>query len=146
MSDIADVQTRDDPPTIADEAYVAQTEGEPTGSPSVTPKRGRGILKRVGLTLLTLVAVVIVAAFLLFNFGGMERPTPEVRAQYDALVASGKASPVPAAGFHLPIPGCKCHSSDPVQQMKHAGLAIKDCSKCHGGGADPEAQAASAGY
>jgi hypothetical protein len=104
----------------------------------------RTILKRIGLTLLSVVLLVVVLGVLAYEFGSMETPTPEVRAQYAALVASGAAPPAPATGFHIPIPGCRCHGTDPVQQVQHAGYTIRQCSACHRRGGPSQASAASA--
>lgn len=103
------------------------------------PRRGRRILKRVGITLLTLIAVVIVLALVAYDFGSMEPPSADMRAQYAALASAGKVTPVPPGGLHLPIPGCRCHSTDPVQQVQHASYTMRECSRCHGGGAATQA-------
>ncbi|HEY3317731.1 MAG TPA: hypothetical protein VGK50_04850 [Coriobacteriia bacterium] len=93
----------------------------------------RRVLRRIGLTLLALLGLLVVLALGAYQFGSMEPPSAEVRARYDALVAAGKAPPAPN-GFHVPIPGCRCHSSDPVLQVQHATIPIRQCSSCHGGG------------
>jgi hypothetical protein len=119
------------------------TEYDETYEPAeeeVPRKRGR-ILKRIGLTLLAIVGLLAVTAAVLYNFGSMETPSPEMRAQYQTLVAEGKASAVQPAGFHVPIPGCKCHSDDPVLTMQHEGRKIRECSSCHGGAGPEQAQA-----
>jgi hypothetical protein len=103
------------------------------------------LLKRVALTLLALLALVVVLGLAAYEFGTMESPTPEVRAQYAALVASGRAAAAPSAGFHIPIPGCRCHSTDPVSQVQHAGYKIRECSRCHGADAQSQAAAPAAG-
>jgi hypothetical protein len=84
------------------------------------------VLKGIGGTLLVLVVLVV----LLYNFGSMQSPSSEVRQAYAAGVATGK---VPAIGqsFHIPIPGCVCHSPDPVLQMQHESRHVKDCAGCH---------------
>jgi hypothetical protein len=93
------------------------------------------MLKRIGLTLLALVVLLVALALVAYNFGSMEPPSAEARAQYAALVAAGKVPAAPSGGFHVPIPGCRCHSNDPVLQVQHESIHIKDCSRCHGGGA-----------
>jgi hypothetical protein len=108
--------------------------------------RKRSLLKRIALTLLTIVGVLVVAGVMLYEFGSMERPSPQMRTQYEALVASGQAPRLPRPGFHLPIPGCKCHSTDPALTMQHEGYRIRDCGSCHGGAAQAQAQATSPAY
>lgn len=103
--------------------------------------RGKRIAKRIALTLLVLVLGLVAVAFVAYNYGSMEPPTAEMRAQYDAFVTAGDVQPAPAAGFHVPIPGCRCHSSEPVQQVQHAGYRMRECSRCHGGGAQAQAVA-----
>ncbi|MDO8963582.1 MAG: hypothetical protein Q7W30_03720 [Coriobacteriia bacterium] len=94
------------------------------------PARGwrlaRRILAVTGAVLLVLAAV----ALLLYNYGSMEAPGPQVRAAYAQALAAGQAPPVEQA-FHIPIPGCRCHSADPVQQMLHEARPLKDCMTCH---------------
>lgn len=138
MSDIARDHSRDDSPPIADgPADVVHAEEEERSSSSVPANRGKRILKRIGLTLLVLVVLVAALALVAYNFGSMEPPSAEARSQYAALVSAGKVPPAPAGGFHVPIPGCRCHSNDPVLQVQHESIPIKDCSRCHGGGAAP---------
>jgi hypothetical protein len=77
-------------------------------------------------------AVLFFAAVMLYRFGSMWTPAPEVRAQYEQLVAAGQAAQVPTR-FHIPIPGCVCHSDDPVLTMQHSNRRISECSGCHAG-------------
>jgi hypothetical protein len=72
-----------------------------------------------------------VAGVLLYNFGGMSgSAVPGVLAQYDQLVASGQA-PAIQKRFVIPIPGCQCHSKDPVLTAQHTRRHMNECSKCH---------------
>jgi len=82
-----------------------------------------------GITL----AVLVIAAFALYRYGSMWVPSQEVRAEYEQLVASGQAEQIEAR-FHIPIPGCVCHSDDPVRTMEHSTRRISECMECHGGG------------
>ena len=111
-------------PTAADEASARDAACVPSGP------RWKRVMKRVfigiGITLIVLVAV----AALLYNFGGMWVRTPEMKASFDELVASGQAEPVKYR-FTIPVPGCTCHSDDPVLQAKHSVRHVKDCMKCH---------------
>jgi len=82
----------------------------------------------IGIT----VAVLVVAAFALYRYGSMAVPSQEVRAEYAQLVAAGQAEPIEGR-FHIPIPGCVCHSDDPVLTMQHSTRRISECMGCHGG-------------
>lgn len=92
--------------------------------------RWKRVVKRIALGFAATVAVLAVVAVLLYSFGGMERPAPKYRTAYDQLVAQGQATPVEGR-FVIPIPGCRCHSSDPVAQVGHSTYRIKDCTRCH---------------
>ena len=91
-------------------------------------------LKNALIGLGVTVAVLAAVAATLYFFGGMETPPPEVRAAYQQLRAAGRAPAVTPARFHIPIPGCRCHSTDPVLTMQHAGRTIAQCSSCHSRG------------
>lgn len=82
------------------------------------------------------VAVALIAALAtgLYFFGTMESPSAEIRTACQQAYAAGLAPAVTAPGFHIPIPGCRCHSSDPVLTMQHAGRTISRCSSCHNRG------------
>jgi hypothetical protein len=78
----------------------------------------------------TLVFLVF-AAFMLYNFGGMWGSVyPELGPQYEQLVASGQA-PALRKRFVIPIPGCQCHSTDPVLTAQHSKRHMNECGKCH---------------
>jgi hypothetical protein len=79
------------------------------------------------------VAVLVALATVLYFFGSMETPSAEMRAAYEGLRADGRAPALAPAGFHIPVPGCRCHSADPVLTMQHEGRTISGCSSCHGG-------------
>lgn len=66
----------------------------------------------------------------LYSFGGMWVRTPEMRQAYDRLVDTGQA-PALQPAFVVPIPGCVCHSDDPVLQAQHSVRRIRDCGECH---------------
>jgi hypothetical protein len=76
------------------------------------------------------VAVLFFLAAVLYRFGSMWVPSSEVQSEYNRLVASGAAEPLDAR-FHVPIPGCVCHSDDPVLTMQHSNRRISECSGCH---------------
>ena len=78
-----------------------------------------------------LLAFLVFAAFMLYNFGGMSGSAyPEMRPQYEQMVASGQAPPL-RKRFVIPIPGCQCHSTDPVLTAQHSRRHMNECGKCH---------------
>ena len=89
-------------------------------------RAGKKVLIGVGVTLLAL----LVVAGPLYSFGGMQPPATDVRAAYAAEVAAGR-QPAVGARFTIPIPGCVCHTPDPVLQMRHATRRISECGGCH---------------
>ncbi len=116
-------QEQQEPLPVGDAEAAASQVGPPG-------PRWKRVVKRVALGFAATVAVLAVVAALLYSFGGMERPAPEYRTAYDQLVAQGQATPVEVR-FVIPIPGCRCHSSDPVAQVEHSTYRIKDCTRCH---------------
>ncbi|MBI5231861.1 MAG: hypothetical protein HY876_06825 [Coriobacteriales bacterium] len=95
----------------------------------------KGTLIGVGVT----IVLLVVTGVLLYNFGSMWLPDPQMKAEYGQLVAAGQA-PAIEKRFTIPIPGCKCHSKDPVQTMQHTTYRISECNSCHGGGATMSAR------
>jgi hypothetical protein len=67
-----------------------------------------------------------------FAFGSMWVPSAENRAAYEQLRVAGQA-PEYDRQFHIPIPGCVCHSDNPVTVMQHSNRRINQCNGCHGG-------------
>lgn len=99
--------------------------------PKASGVRWKRIVKRVLIGFAALIALLVVAGVLLYNFGGMSGSVhPELFKQYDALVAAGQAQPIQKR-FVIPIPGCTCHSTDPVLTAQHSVRHMRDCSKCH---------------
>jgi len=78
----------------------------------------------------TSVAVLAIVAALLYLYGGMQPPSAEARAVYAAEVAAGRQPPLDAR-FVIPIPGCICHSDDPVLQAQHSVRRMVGCGECH---------------
>ena len=80
----------------------------------------------------SLVALLVVAAVLLYNFGGMSgSAVPGMcSSSTTQLVASGQA-PAIEKRFVIPIPGCQCHSKDPVLTAQHTRRHMNECGKCH---------------
>ena len=88
-------------------------------------------LKRIGITLGVVAVLLAVLGIALYNFGGMSgSAVPGVLSQYDQLVASRQA-PAVQKRFVIPIPGCRCHSTDPVLTAQHASRHMNECYKCH---------------
>ncbi|MCX8007608.1 MAG: hypothetical protein N3B11_05780 [Coriobacteriia bacterium] len=75
-------------------------------------------------------AALVTTGVVLYAYGGMWVRTPTMRASYAAMVARGEQPPLPAR-FVVPIPGCVCHSDDPVLQAQHSRRRIRECSSCH---------------
>ena len=89
------------------------------------------MLRRLLKALAVTVAVVLVAGVLLFAFGGMWPPSAEARAAYAVEVAAGR-QPAVQGRFTIPVPGCVCHSGDPVLQLQHSTRRMSECGGCHG--------------
>lgn len=87
-------------------------------------------LKRIAIAFGVVIVALVVLGFMLYNFGGMWLPRPELKAQYAQLVANG-TQPAVQGRFTIPIPGCVCHSNDPVLTMQHTTRHINECSQCH---------------
>ena len=90
----------------------------------------RAFLRDFGRGFAITIAVIVLLVGVLYLFGGMWTPSSEIRAEYDALVAAGEAEAIPWR-FTIPVPGCVCHSDDPVLTMEHAGRRIRECNSCH---------------
>ena len=89
------------------------------------------ILKGVAITIASLVVLGVAGGFLLYNYGGMSGSAiPGVLEQYDGMVVAGQA-PALQKRFVIPIPGCQCHSNDPVLTAQHARRHMNECGKCH---------------
>jgi hypothetical protein len=86
----------------------------------------RKVLIRVGIG----VALLAVAGGALYAFGGEQTPPAAVRTAYAAEVAAGRQPALPGR-FVIPIPGCVCHSGDPVLQMQHSTRRMSECGSCH---------------
>jgi hypothetical protein len=91
------------------------------------------MLKRLSIGIGVALAVLLLAAVALYSFGGMWPPSGEARAAYAAEVAAGRQPALPGR-FTIPIPGCVCHSSDPVAIMQHSTRRIGECAGCHSRG------------
>ena len=95
------------------------------------PVRWKRVVKRIAIAIGSLLAFLVVAGVLVYNFGGMSGSVhPELLTQYDQLVASGQAAPIQKR-FVIPIPGCTCHSTDPTLTALHSRRHMNECGKCH---------------
>jgi hypothetical protein len=83
-------------------------------------------LVRIGVA----VAILLAIAGALYAFGGEQAPSAQARSAYAAEVAAGR-QPALQARFVVPIPGCVCHSNDPVLQMRHSVYRMSECGGCH---------------
>ena len=100
-------------------------------TPKPTPPRWKRIVKRILIGFGVTVATLIVLGLLLYNFGGMSGSVyPDMTPRFEAMVAADQAQPVQAR-FVIPIPGCQCHSTDPVLTAQHARRHMNECGKCH---------------
>ena len=97
---------------------------------TAAPSRGRRIVRRVLLGIGWTVAGLVALSIVLYLFGGMWVRTPEMKQAYSDLVASGQ-QPALKGGVVVPIPGCVCHSNDPLLQAQHSTRHIRDCFSCH---------------
>jgi len=77
-------------------------------------------------------AALFLVTGVLYRFGSMWFPDPEIKARYDTLVTTGAVPDTVKQQFHIPIPGCVCHSDDPVVTMQHSTRRISQCMECHG--------------
>ena len=89
------------------------------------------VLRGLGITLASLLVILVVGGVLLYNFGGMSgSAVPGVLERYDQMVAAGQAQPIQKR-FVIPIPGCQCHSKDPSLTAQHTRRRMNECSHCH---------------
>ena len=116
-----------------DVASVADESGdvEPAAERAPSGPRWKRVLKRTAIGIGGTLVFLVFAAVMLYNFGGMSGSVyPELRPQYEQLVASGQA-PVLRKRFVIPIPGCQCHSTDAVLTAQHSTRHMNECGKCH---------------
>lgn len=102
-------------------------------TPQSAPRgpRWQRVLKPIALGIGVVVIMLVVSGVMLYNFGGPSGSVyPGMSAQYEQLVASGQAAPLHKR-FVIPIPGCQCHSKDPVLTAQHAVRHMSECGKCH---------------
>jgi len=89
------------------------------------------VLKWTAIVVGCALVFLVFAAVMLYNFGGMWGSVyPDMGPKYERLVASGDAPPL-RQRFVIPIPGCQCHSTDPVLTAQHSKRRMNECGKCH---------------
>ncbi|MBN1193371.1 MAG: hypothetical protein JXA36_06750 [Coriobacteriia bacterium] len=88
------------------------------------------IVKRIAAGLGIVVLVTIALAAAAYFFGGMWVRTPAMKEAHEELVAEGLVPEIEER-FVIPIPGCVCHSDDPVLQAEHSVRRIRECANCH---------------
>jgi hypothetical protein len=119
---------------MVDEKAIYETPAEPEVADEAEAGTSRRLWWQHALKALAVAAIVLVVlGVLLYNFGGMMPPSAKARAQYGQLQAMGAVTPIEQR-FHIPIPGCVCHSDNPVLQMEHSRRSLNQCMSCHGGG------------
>ena len=114
---------------MSDERAQLGTIARPIDGRAAGPRHM--LLRRLATGVAGVLSVVLPLAGVLFAYGGMMPPTPEANAAYAAQVAM-RGQPVVAARFTIPVPGCLCHSEDPVVQVQHSTRRFSECSRCHG--------------
>lgn len=87
-------------------------------------------IKRLLFGIFVTAAVLFFLGATLYRFGSMWTPSADTRAEYELLVSAGEA-PVLEERFHIPIPGCVCHSDDATVTMAHSNRRIGECFGCH---------------
>lgn len=97
-------------------------------------------MKKAGIIALVAVGLVLGVAAFAFAFGTPQTPVaPQAgvpTAQAPSASASAPATSDPAgekAPFAVQIPGCKCHSDDPVVVEEHSRYRMNECRSCHKG-------------
>lgn len=111
---------------------------EPGASDEIAPEAGeprrRPWWMKVLIGLSVAVLTIVVAAVMLYNFGAMGSSAndPAMKQAYEQMVAAGQTPPVQKR-FVIRIPGCTCHSTDPVQTEVHRYYRMRECMSCHGG-------------
>jgi hypothetical protein len=94
------------------------------------PLRGRRIVRRVLTWIAGIIGALVLTGLVLYTFGGPGGVTREVRTRYEELRAAGQAPEIEDR-FVIPVPGCRCHSSDPVSIVQHSERRIRECFSCH---------------
>lgn len=88
--------------------------------------------KRILFGAFVTVSVIVFLVATLYAFGGPSGSAndPQIKERYEEMVASGEIEPVEQR-FVIGIPGCRCHSDDPVLTEEHRNRRINECMGCH---------------
>ena len=115
--------------TAPDEPDTPSAE-QPVECVPVRP-RWKRVLAWIAIGIGATLVFLVFAAVMLYNFGGMwGSAVPGMDEQYEQLVVSGQAPPL-RKRFVIPIPGCQCHSTDPVLTAQHSKRHMNECGSCH---------------
>jgi hypothetical protein len=115
----------------AAEVEGSGVDAEQTSESVPVRPRWKRVLKWTAIILGGTLTFLLFVAVMLYNFGGPSGSVyPEMRPEYEQMVASGQAQPL-RNRFAIPIPGCKCHSTDPVLTAVHSKRHMNECAKCH---------------
>ena len=116
---------------VAADSDLTEVDAEQAVESAPKGPRWMRVLKWTAIGIGGTLAFLVFAAFMLYNFGGPSGSVyPEMRPQFEQMVASGQAQPL-RRRFVIPIPGCQCHSTDPVLTALHSKRRMNECSKCH---------------
>lgn len=89
---------------------------------------------------MAVVAVIAVAALVFLYVVGtpsvQAEPSPVVQNTEEAEAPSSQQAPEPdpSSPLAIQIPGCVCHSDDPVLVKEHESYRMNQCAGCHAGG------------
>ena len=123
-------ETAEEPRTDAVDSPVEGSVAEEAACAPAGP-RWKRVVKRVFIGIGVTIVSLVVLGVLVYNYGGMSgSAVPGVEDQFKQMVASGQAQPIQKR-FVIPIPGCQCHSTDPVLTAQHSRRRMTECAKCH---------------
>jgi hypothetical protein len=116
---------------MAADADEIEADAEQISECALKGPRWKRVLKRTAIGIGATLAFLVFAVVMLYNLGGPSGSVyPEMRPQFEQMVASGQAQPL-RKRFVIPIPGCQCHSTDTVLTALHSKRHMNECAKCH---------------
>lgn len=98
---------------------------------------------RILVISLSVIAVLALVVIIVFAFGTPQAPQGGAAVIAETPTDSTSAEPVregevpppdPSSPLAIEIPGCVCHSDDPVLVEEHADYRMNQCFGCHSGG------------
>lgn len=104
---------------------------------------------RILIVVLVFISVLALGVIVVFAFGTPQAAETSVVAQAsvpvppmgeaalagESQVTTGEVPPPdPGSPLAIEIPGCVCHSDDPVIVQEHASYRMNQCFGCHAGG------------